>query len=89
MFKVSACINVLIIWFKKMSPSNFRKKDSGFDVNLLEHLGSEIPSSRGMLTILIEGNLLWDFIIFQKGNIVFLTQCDWSIFGNFHLNGTC
>lgn len=57
-----------------------------------EHLGSDWdPSSGGMLAILVGGNLLWDFVILQKGNIMYSrpSVIDWFIFGNFHLNGIC
>lgn len=36
-------------------------------------------------------DLLWDFVIFQKGNILYIwpTVIDCLIFGNFYLNGIC
>jgi len=42
-----------------------------------------------MLAILTGGNLLGDFVILQKGNIMYIwpSVIDWLIFGNFHLDG--
>lgn len=81
MFRVSACVNILVLamQFSKMN-SVLEGKTLWFWCILLNTwLVIGVPSSWGMLAILIAENLLWNFVILQKGNNVYLVQCDWLV----------
>lgn len=72
MFKVSACADALVL--VKTG------KLLLYLVELWVVMGSIQWRS---LAILTEGNWLWDSINLEEGNIVFLAQCAWLIFGDF------